>query len=110
MPSTDVEGVAVAGANLALDRACEGHGAAAKASAQRAEGLYRIEASWPKPERSGSPRGIDFQNDVTLKDVALAGVIFVSVEHLKRYTTLGISRPIRQTLNVNGLEPRQRPR
>ncbi len=35
---------------------------------------------------------IDYQNDVTAKDVELAArENFVSVEHLKRYTTLGMA-------------------
>src|SRR6185437_12974887 len=54
-------------------------------------GQYRIEAFWPKADDKGR-RWIDFQNDVTLKDVALAAREgYVSVEHLKRYTTLGMA-------------------
>jgi sarcosine oxidase subunit alpha len=47
---------------------------------------------------------IDFQNDVTADDVALAArENFVSVEHLKRYTTLGMAPDQGKTSNVNGL-------
>ncbi|AHJ64545.1 sarcosine oxidase subunit alpha family protein [Granulibacter bethesdensis] len=47
---------------------------------------------------------IDFQNDVTAKDVALAHQEgFVSVEHLKRYTTLGMATDQGKTANINGL-------
>ncbi len=47
---------------------------------------------------------IDFQNDVTLKDVALAArENYASVEHLKRYTTLGMANDQGKTSNVNGL-------
>ena len=64
------------------------------------EGQYRIEASWPKADDEGR-RWIDFQNDVTLKDVALAAREgYVSVEHLKRYTTLGMATDQGKTANV----------
>ncbi len=47
---------------------------------------------------------IDFQNDVTATDVKLAAVEgFRSVEHLKRYTTLGMATDQGKTANVNGL-------
>ena len=47
---------------------------------------------------------VDFQNDVTSKDVELAGREgFRSVEHLKRYTTLGMATDQGKTANVNGL-------
>ena len=47
---------------------------------------------------------VDFQNDVTDKDIALAEREgFRSVEHLKRYTTLGMATDQGKTSNVNGL-------
>ena len=47
---------------------------------------------------------VDFQNDVTAGDVALAHrEAFRSVEHLKRYTTLGMASDQGKTGNVNGL-------
>ncbi len=47
---------------------------------------------------------VDFQNDVTDKDVELAEREgFRSVEHLKRYTTLGMATDQGRTANVNGL-------
>ncbi len=47
---------------------------------------------------------IDFQNDVTVQDVALAArENYASVEHLKRYTTLGMANDQGKTANVNGL-------
>ncbi|WP_137179815.1 sarcosine oxidase subunit alpha family protein [Roseomonas sp. AR75] len=55
------------------------------------------------------PRGrgkafVDFQHDVTDKDVALAHREgFRSVEHLKRYTTLGMATDQGKTANVTGL-------
>ncbi|MBV8798091.1 MAG: FAD-dependent oxidoreductase, partial [Hyphomicrobiales bacterium] len=76
-----------------------GEGAAPNAPA----GSYAIEAFWPKADDEGR-RWIDFQNDVTLKDVALAAREgYVSVEHLKRYTTLGMATDQGKTANVNGL-------
>jgi sarcosine oxidase subunit alpha len=46
---------------------------------------------------------VDLQNDVTLKDVEIAhDEGFRSVEHLKRYTTLGMATDQGKTSNVNG--------
>ena len=47
---------------------------------------------------------VDFQNDVTVKDIRLANQEgFSSVEHLKRYTTLGMATDQGKTANVNAL-------
>ena len=47
---------------------------------------------------------VDQQNDVTAKDVKLAHQEnFVSVEHLKRYTTLGMATDQGKTSNMSGL-------
>ncbi len=47
---------------------------------------------------------VDFQNDVTAADVRLAArENYSSVEHLKRYTTLGMGTDQGRTSNVNGL-------
>ena len=47
---------------------------------------------------------VDFQNDVTLGDVALAHREgYQSAEHLKRYTTLGMGTDQGKTANVTGL-------
>jgi sarcosine oxidase subunit alpha len=47
---------------------------------------------------------VDFQNDVTLKDIKLAHQEgFSSVEHVKRYTTLGMATDQGKTANVNAL-------
>ena len=47
---------------------------------------------------------VDFQNDVTTKDIALANQEgFSSVEHLKRYTTLGMATDQGKVANVSGL-------
>ncbi|HEX3122537.1 MAG TPA: 2Fe-2S iron-sulfur cluster-binding protein [Rhodanobacteraceae bacterium] len=47
---------------------------------------------------------VDLQHDVTAKDIELAvRENFASVEHLKRYTTLGMATDQGKTSNVNGL-------
>jgi len=47
---------------------------------------------------------VDFQNDVTTTDITLAKQEgFVSVEHLKRYTTLGMATDQGKTSNVNAI-------
>jgi sarcosine oxidase subunit alpha len=47
---------------------------------------------------------VDFQNDVSTGDIALSPrENFVSVEHLKRYTTLGMAPDQGKTSNVNAL-------
>jgi heterotetrameric sarcosine oxidase alpha subunit len=53
---------------------------------------------------NGGKAFVDFQNDVTATDIALAAREgFRSVEHLKRYTTLGMATDQGKTSNVNGL-------
>ncbi|MYE01125.1 MAG: sarcosine oxidase subunit alpha family protein [Alphaproteobacteria bacterium] len=55
------------------------------------------------PERGGKAF-VDFQNDVTAGDVALARREGMhSVEHLKRWTTLGMATDQGKTSNINGL-------
>ncbi|MRX51228.1 sarcosine oxidase subunit alpha family protein [Paracoccus sp. S-4012] len=47
---------------------------------------------------------LDYQNDVKVSDVVVAAQEgFVSVEHAKRYTTLGMATDQGKTSNVNGL-------
>jgi sarcosine oxidase subunit alpha len=108
-PIGGVAGLTAAGAAngaFTLDEALrDGHGAGGGVGAapNAPAGQYRIEAAWPKIDDEGR-RWIDFQNDVTLKDVALAAREgYVSVEHLKRYTTLGMATDQGKTANVNGI-------
>ncbi|MBB4632853.1 sarcosine oxidase subunit alpha family protein [Sphingosinicella soli] len=65
-----------------------------------------IPALWSISE-TGEPHPeawVDFQNDVTAGDVALAArENFRSVEHLKRYTTLGMASDQGKTSNVSGI-------
>ena len=56
------------------------------------------------PGRRFSKHFVDFQNDVTAADVALAAREgYRSVEHLKRYTTAGMGTDQGKTSNVNAL-------
>lgn len=63
---------------------------------------YEISAFWYV---KGKKRAwVDFQNDVTSKDITLAHQEgFSSVEHVKRYTTLGMATDQGRTSNVTGL-------
>ncbi len=63
---------------------------------------WTIEPLW---EVAGKGRAfVDLQHDVTTADIKLARQeAFVSVEHLKRYTTLGMAPDQGKTSNVNGL-------
>ena len=62
-----------------------------------------IRAYWRVPIKSAR-QWLDLQNDVTVNDVALAArENYSSVEHLKRYTTLGMATDQGKTSNVNGL-------
>ncbi len=62
-----------------------------------------ISACWLVP-RCRHRAWIDFQNDVTQKDLDLSSREgFGSVEHLKRYTTLGMGTDQGKTSNVVGL-------
>ena len=48
---------------------------------------------------------VDFQNDVTAKDIKLAvREGFKSIEHIKRYTTNGMATDQGKTSNLNGLQ------
>ena len=115
VPGRPVEGVAVAGAaaghftlSAVLKSSAEAlaEGGQATANFPSASGDDRtvgIVAAWPRPKMKGRV-WIDLQNDVTAKDVELAArENFVSVEHLKRYTTLGMATDQGKTSNVNGL-------
>lgn len=63
------------------------------------------EPLWQIPEnQSQGKRFVDIQDDVTVEDIALAHREgYRSVEHLKRYTTLGMGTDQGKTSNVNGL-------
>ena len=55
-------------------------------------------------DKPGDKSFVDFQNDVSVDDVDLAHREgYQSVEHLKRYTTLGMGTDQGKTSNLNGL-------
>jgi len=57
-----------------------------------------------KPADQGGKYFIDYQNDVTAADVMLAHREgYHSVEHLKRYTTMGMATDQGKTSNINAL-------
>ena len=61
-----------------------------------------IEALWEVTSKGKA--FVDFQNDVTARDIRLAAREgYVSVEHAKRYTTLGMGTDQGKTSNVVGL-------
>jgi len=67
-----------------------------------------IAAHWFTPSRGSYAHGtkhfVDYQNDVTAADVRLAGREgYESVEHAKRYTTMGMATDQGKTSNINGL-------
>jgi sarcosine oxidase subunit alpha len=63
-----------------------------------------VEPCWRPEYGSPSKVWVDLQNDVKMSDVDLAvRENYVSVEHLKRYTTLGMGTDQGRTSNVNGL-------
>ncbi|MDJ0968321.1 MAG: sarcosine oxidase subunit alpha family protein [Kiloniellales bacterium] len=111
--------LAVAGAaagsfstQAALREGADSGGAAAEAAGHAVrkpelpaaeDGAVALTPFWHVKE-SKSRAWLDFQNDVTVKDVALSfREGFKSVEHLKRYTTLGMATDQGKTANVQAL-------
>ncbi len=59
----------------------------------------------PLPDKKNFKRFLDFQNDVTVSDIELAlREGYRSIEHVKRYTTLGMATDQGKTSNLNGLQ------
>ncbi|MDX8463391.1 sarcosine oxidase subunit alpha family protein [Mesorhizobium humile] len=114
IPGEAIEGIGVAGAvagAVSLSEALASGVAAVDAFGSSspaprgsgAEATLGVVSLWPKPKAKGRV-WIDYQSDVTAKDVELAArENFVSVEHLKRYTTLGMATDQGKTSNLNGL-------
>jgi heterotetrameric sarcosine oxidase alpha subunit len=109
---------AVNGHSALVDCIAEGLGAGAAAAqaAGFASGAVPPAPAWPSEKTSPlhplwalprRPRGkcfVDIQDDVTVADIELAASEgFRSVEHVKRYTTLGMGTDQGKTSNVNGL-------
>uniref|UniRef100_UPI000472855C glycine cleavage T C-terminal barrel domain-containing protein n=1 Tax=Thioalkalivibrio sp. HK1 TaxID=1469245 RepID=UPI000472855C len=71
-----------------------------------AESIAPLRPLWavPMPRGRRGKRFVDFQNDVTVADIELAALEgYDSVEHLKRYTTVGMGTDQGRTGNVNAL-------
>ena len=97
------------------------HGAQQGALAAQAAGFTVIPLAFPASTAEGTLAGfpgvlpaageqppkkafVDFQNDVTTRDLALARREgFESVEHIKRYTTTGMATDQGKTSNLNAL-------
>jgi len=64
-----------------------------------------VQATWAThADRRGAKSFVDLQEDVTVRDIAIANREgYRSVEHLKRYTTLGMGTDQGKTGNVIGL-------
>lgn len=73
------------------------------ASPKTSDSAYEITPFWHSPSLRGRA-WVDLQNDVTSKDILQARQEgFEAVEHLKRYTTLGMATDQGKTSNVNAL-------
>jgi sarcosine oxidase subunit alpha len=125
VPGDSVAGLQVAGAAngaRTLDEAIEQGNAAGEGTSS--SGTRESTLRGPQPSALSPPQSTDFwggapdltaasgnhrvwvdlQHDVTTKDIELAvRENFASVEHLKRYTTLGMATDQGKTSNVNGL-------
>lgn len=105
LPRTGLERVRSAGAASGLqdlNAAIRSGQAAGEDRDEPAPASYQT-ALWPDPRRKGR-QWVDLQNDVTVSDIALAvRENFSSVEHLKRYTTLGMASDQGKTSNMAGL-------
>ena len=59
----------------------------------------------PLPKGKNFKRFVDFQNDVAVSDIEVAlREGYRSIEHVKRYTTLGMATDQGRTSNLNGLQ------
>jgi sarcosine oxidase subunit alpha len=95
-----LEHAAALGCGDALRAPVGGLGAVAANSSPSAAALAALSVTGRKPGKVF----VDLQNDVTADDVALAArENYRSVEHLKRYTTLGMATDQGKTSNVNAL-------
>ncbi len=89
----------------AAERAGIGSGAAPAMPQAAVVAAGALQPLWSIPARKPrAKRFIDLQNDVTANDIALAAREgYHSVEHLKRYTTLGMGTDQGKTSNIIGL-------
>ena len=109
MPDLPLPAMTVVGAangSFALDR-CLGEGAALGSGVAPCAHSVSESATrpfWYVPDVAPDRQWVDFLHDVTVADIAVAvREGFTSVEHLKRYTTVGMSIDQGKTSNVNAL-------
>ena len=120
LPQACRQNVTVAGAahgkfslsDALTDGAYAGSEAASKAGftcspteiATSANNQYNLKAIRITPAGDTSRQWVDFMHDVTVADIELAvRENYVSVEHLKRYTTVGMAVDQGKTSNLNAL-------
>ncbi len=111
-------GMLVAGASKGILSTAGALSSGVEAAIQVLDGLGIAARSVDLPEAEDAPvritplfhvpgKGrawVDQQNDVTVKDIKLSHQEgYISVEHLKRYTTLGMATDQGKTANVTGL-------
>ena len=78
-------------------------GSGSMPSVELADAQYGVEPARAAPTTRGKAF-VDFQNDVTTHDLEIAHQEgFESVEHLKRYTTLGMGTDQGKTSNINAI-------
>ncbi len=96
---------AEAGARAAADAGFESPMPALPETKEVEEAPMAVVWQVPSDRPTGKTRAfVDFQNDVTTKDVKLAAREgYRSVEHFKRYTTTGMGTDQGKTSNINGL-------
>jgi sarcosine oxidase subunit alpha len=106
-----IEDGQAAGTAAARDATAHGPGSAAydidrlASSPPTDAAMAGFSGALPQPAgRLGAKAFVDWQNDVTTRDLALATREgFVSVEHIKRYTTTGMATDQGKTSNLNAL-------
>ena len=96
---------AVEDGNRAAIASCGAGAKAVEPPAIRSERSFAITPIWADVEPGHEGKAfVDFQNDVSLKDVKIAHQEgYSSVEHLKRYTTLGMGTDQGKTSNINAI-------
>ena len=121
LPSDTKENITMIGSSRGLwnKNDCIASGVAGATDALNRLGISKTNYFFPKPggwknpikplyevkyNKSRSKSFVDFQHDVTADDVRLAHREgFISVEHLKRYTTLGMANDQGKMGNIIGL-------
>lgn len=97
--------VGACGGEFGLGAALHGSGGSYDVSARAFGSGETFQALPNHKDRSKLKAFVDFQNDATEKDIALAvREGFSSIEHVKRYTTIGMATDQGKTSNLNALQ------